>query len=221
MDDFEDCQLLEHPMATIRRLKALGVWPEADRLLRKVKQRFRRQATKVDGGTTMTQRLQMTKAAWAAVHERWPPPPGTLPLESLASYLRSTRRNRHSDAIRTRALPLAAERRFDEIGQTTNHVDEVIWVYHRLDDEHVGPLDAPSRGAWSMLIHARMNKDRFYEKVYLPVIRDISRRKKPPPPPRGFRNGNRLTSRRSRKYCGRPWLRVRKWWCEVRPTLAI
>ena len=184
MGDVLDCQLPEHPIATIRRLKALGVWPEADRLLRKVKQRFRRHAARVDGATTMTQRLQMTKAAWEAVHERWPPPSGTQPLESLASYLRTTTGARHAEASRTRALPPQAERRFGEIGETANHADEVVWVYHHLDDERVGPLDTPSRGAWSMLIHARMNKDRFYEKVYLPVIRDISRRQKATPSPK-------------------------------------
>ena len=52
MDDSDGCQLLEHPNQTIRRLKAIGVWPEADRMLRKVKQRFRRWAVKSDAAMT-------------------------------------------------------------------------------------------------------------------------------------------------------------------------
>ena len=93
----------------------------------------------------------------------------------------STRGVRHSDAGGTAMLPPGAERRFNQIGETVNHIDEVLWVYQHLDHEHIGPLEAPSRGAWSMLSHARTQKDRFYEKVYLPLIRDISRRQKATP----------------------------------------
>ena len=184
MDDFEDCQLPEHPNETIRRLKELGVWPAADRLLRKVKQRFRRQVTNIEGPMSMAQRLDMTRAAWEAVLECWPAPPDATPLESLASYLKSTREARHAGASGTATLSPEAERRFNQLGETVNHIDEVLWVYQHLDDEQVGPLDAPSRGAWSMLCHARTQKDRFYEKVYLPLIRDISRRQKATPAPR-------------------------------------
>ena len=146
MDDLNDCQLLEHPNETIGRLKELGAWPEADRLLRKVKQRFRRQAAKIEGPMSMAQRLEMARAAWEAVLERWPPPPGTTPLESLASYLWSTRGARHSEAGGTATLSPEAERRFNQLGETVNHIDEVIWVYQHLDHEHIGPLSAQPRG---------------------------------------------------------------------------
>jgi hypothetical protein len=176
MDMFEDCSLREHPNETIRRLKALGVWPEANRLLRKVKQQYRRQAAKSEGAASLTHRLNATKAAWEAVLERWPPPIDAIPLESLAKYLRLANLAENSEEIAKRALTPSAIQRFDQIGDTVNHIEEVIWVYHHLDDEQVDPSTAPSRGAWSMLCHARKDKNRFYEKVYLPLMRDISRR---------------------------------------------
>ena len=132
---------------------------------------------------TIEQHLNMTMAAWAAVLEHWPPPSGTTPLKSLTSYLRSTRGTRRANTSWTPKLPPAVARRYDQIGEPVNLIDDVVWVYHHLDDEQVGSIDAPSRGAWSMLYHARADKDRFYEKVHLPLMRDISRRQKAAPAP--------------------------------------
>jgi len=174
----QDYQLREHPSSTIRRLKALGVWAEADRLLRKIKQQHRRQLDKAGGTPTLSWQVEANKAAWDAVHDRWPPPAGTEPLPSLVEYLRTTRgAPRPSKPADLPPLPIEAVRRFDQIGDTVSLDSDIVWVYHHLYDDSVDATTAPSRGAWSLLNHARQDAARFYERLYLPVVRQLARRK--------------------------------------------
>jgi hypothetical protein len=79
----QDHQLREHLTSTIERLKALGVWSDADRLLRKVKQQYRRRFAKAGGVMTAGGQLESSKAGWDAVHDQWPLPAGATPLTSL------------------------------------------------------------------------------------------------------------------------------------------
>jgi hypothetical protein len=177
-----DYQLREHPSETTKRLKKQGEWRAADKLLRKVKQAYHRRFKKSGGGLNTERRLELSKAAWDAVHDRWPPPADAKPLESLLEYLQSTQvagQKVTGKPARTDlpGLSLAAERRFDAIGETDDLTSEVLWVYHNLGNSKVDPLECPSRGAWSLLAHARTDPKAFYRIHVRQAIADQQRRK--------------------------------------------
>ncbi len=156
-DKFQDRQVRENPTDTIRRLRECGVWQDSDRLRRSVKQRFRNRYGE-SGRSTIERPLEMNADAWNAVHDRWPPLPGTLPLRSLAAYLRGTRGALPTGTNRINHLPplsFEAQRRFHDIGDTNDPAGEILWVYHHRDDDPPNPLACPSRGAWSLLELAR------------------------------------------------------------------
>jgi hypothetical protein len=167
-----DCQLKEHPSATWARLKASGQWEAAEKMLRSRKQNLRNKFAREGGPLTLQRRVEMTKVAWDAVHTQWPPPKGTPPLLSVLAYLEVTKSPATEDG-----LTLEARRRFDTIGDNVDLAADVTWVYHHVDNAQADPLECPSRGAWSMLLHARLNKARFFEKVFLPVANQQARRK--------------------------------------------
>ncbi len=51
---------------------------------------------------------------------------------------------------------------------------DVQWVYAHLADRNVKPEDAPTAGAWSLLIWARQYKNRFFEQVLPKAQSDTS-----------------------------------------------
>jgi hypothetical protein len=173
----QDYSLREHPASTMRRLKASGDWPEAGRLLRRIKQQCRRRLVKsgevvesyLEFVKAVEHQLEVSKKGWDAVHDRWPPPPGTRPQASLAAYLRSERgpgRDRVDTTLpvlfRTPLLSREAWQRFEEIGDTETLLDEVIWVYDHLDDANVDPLECPNLAAWVLLGMSRNDPLRFH-----------------------------------------------------------
>jgi hypothetical protein len=175
--NIQDFQLREHPNETMKRLRQCGEWREAEKVLRKVKQAYHRGFKKAGGVLNTQRRLELSKAGWDAVHERWPPPPGTKPLESLLGYIETTK-------IAGKAVPkdlptvsAAAERRFNSIGETDDLTGEVLWVYNNLGNANVDPMDAPSRGAWSLLAHARSDRKAFYRVHVRQASADQNRRK--------------------------------------------
>lgn len=175
----QDYTLLEHPVNTTRRLKASGVWPVASRLLRRTKQQWRRKLAKshrptaagtlLDFVKTADHHLKVAKAGWDAVQGRWPPPPGTEPISSLAAYL-LTVRGPGRDGVDGKRPPLfgmppisqEAQRRFEEIGDTKSIRDDVIWVYDHLDVGNAEPIQAPTLSAWVLLGIARTDPFGFY-----------------------------------------------------------
>jgi len=44
-------------------------------------------------------------------------------------------------------------------------VRDTLWVYQHISKESVGPIDAPSLGAWNMLVWARRSQGRFFEQM--------------------------------------------------------
>jgi hypothetical protein len=89
-------------------------------------------------------------------------------------------------------LSAEAEQRFAEIGNVSNLDSDLVWVYHHLHNSTVNPMVAPSRGAWSLLTHARQDPARFYERLYLPVVKQLARQKSQA----GGRPGNSLVPSR-------------------------
>ena len=75
----------------------------------------------------------------------------------------------------TATLSPEAERRFNQLGETVNHIDEVLWVYQHLDDEQVGPRGRTQPRGVVDALSCPNAEGRSTEKVYWPLIRDISR----------------------------------------------
>src|SRR5688500_2017218 len=142
-----DQQLAEHPDDTIRRLKATGEWPNADKVLRKVKAVHRRRYVKVGAPMNDDQRLEMTKAAWDEVHAQWPPPPNGEPLASLRDYLGGGRGLDDAAKLKLPALSAAAEARFTSLGKADDPTADISWVFNHLEAPKLNPMTCPSRGA--------------------------------------------------------------------------
>lgn len=167
----QDYTLLEHPISTIRRLKSADHWPEASRLLHRVKQQRRRQLESHRAASRgallelvrdVDHQLQVAKAGWDAVQRRWPPPSDIEPLTSLAAYLRTERGPGRDGVDRTRPKMLGmppiskeAERRFEQIGDKESIREDVLWVYGHLDDGNVDATQAPNLESWVLLDIAR------------------------------------------------------------------
>src|SRR5437870_1473165 len=132
--------LREHPTETKHRLVKAGVWREAERVLRKVKQTFHRRFKKAGGSLSLERRVEMAKAAWDAVHDHWPPPNGALPLESLIAYVQETQGPGKGRLTALPHLSAAAQRRFDQIGELDDLTGDAVWVYHNIDNPTVDPL---------------------------------------------------------------------------------
>ena len=171
-----DQQLLEHPNETMRRLKAIGQWKDADRLLRKIKQNLHRQYQSEGGPLTLGRRVALAKTGWDAVQEKWPPPGGAVPLDSVIEYVQTFPGSRGSRNLELPPLSVAAEQRFDVIGETEKLTDETIWVYHNIENTSVTAFDCPSRGAWSLLAYAREDKQRFYRLHFKTATAEVAKR---------------------------------------------
>ncbi len=170
-----DASLPEHPDATKRRLRDSGEWVEAEEIFNSVRERHYKRLRGKNLKLTLGQRVEANKAAWEAVYQLYPVPPGALPIESMAKYLAGSHR-----LTKTQKLPRlteAEEQRFDELGESDDHVGEVLWVYNNLEKSDVSAGECPSRGAWFMLSHARRDKGWFYEKMYRPVAQQLSKQK--------------------------------------------
>ncbi len=172
-----DASLPEHPEATQRRLREQGDWTEAEELLISRRtyyyNRFRKQ--RGGGSLTIEERVEANKMAWDEVYAQWPVPEHAVPLTSLAEYLDEHKHIRKGKYLAR--LTQAHEERFDSIGESDDHVGEVLWVYTNIERTDVDPQTCPSRGAWSMLKHARRDKGWFYEKMYRPVAQQLSKQK--------------------------------------------
>jgi hypothetical protein len=172
----QDQGLSEHPSDTMLRLRQSGEWPAAEKLLRKVKQKYHRKFKKAGGGLSLARRVELSAAAWRAVHDHWPPPADAKPLESLLQYLQTTTSTGKPAPKELPAMTVAAERRFNDIGETTDLVTEVLWVYHNLD-ANVEAIECPSRGAWSLLAHARSDREAFYRQYVRQAMGELRRKK--------------------------------------------
>jgi hypothetical protein len=173
-----DVSLPEHPEATQRRLRESGDWTEAEDLFKDVRQRHYnryRRDRKNGYQLTIEERVEANKAAWDEVYKKWPPPAEAAPLNSLAHYLDNTHRIRKGKYLPR--LSQADEERFDQIGEPDDLTGEALWVYANIEKNDIDPQTCPSRGAWSMLKHARRDKGWFYEKIWRPVAQQLSKQK--------------------------------------------
>src|SRR5262245_11728667 len=62
----------------------------------------------------------------------------------------------------------------------TADVASVLWCFAKLDDPHAKPTTAPSSGAWTMLLWARDDRDRFYTKLLPKALADCAKSQGPP-----------------------------------------
>jgi hypothetical protein len=166
--------LPEHPDEARARLRSLGVWPgDAKTLFDRERQAryfgYRKRGNK----PTLNQTLEAKYGAWMAVFAKWPPPDNARSCESLADYLN----HETPRARRTPKLTMAAQHRFDAIGKSADHGEEIQWVFVNISNKLADPMECPSRGAWDLLMMARKNRKWFYEKIYRPLAIEAEKRK--------------------------------------------
>lgn len=174
MDDCDiDYTLPEHPDAAKVRLEQKGEWVEARNLMNSKKSIYR--SLHARESRDFKFRLETEKFAWGHFFDKYPPPVDAVPLLSLAEYVASKLPGRGKGMP---GLSPKAERRFAEIGDTTEAAAEVNWVYHHIDDDPPDPFECPSRGAWSMLKEAKGNgRTWFLEKLFKPIVGEMSKKK--------------------------------------------
>jgi hypothetical protein len=154
-----------------------GLWPDAEKLLRKIKMQFHRRYRKAGGALTLDRRLELAKASWDAVHDQWPPPAGTSPLESLRAYIEGTRSVREDRQQELPALSAEAQKRFDKIGEPADPTADISYVFNNIETPNADALVCPSRGAWALLGRARRDPEWFYVRIYRPTVSAIAKQK--------------------------------------------
>lgn len=174
MDDCDiDYTLPEHPDAAKARLEANGEWVSAKNILGNKRVLYRRLHAREPRGFKF--RLETEKFAWDHFFDKYPAPADAVPLLSLAEYVA---KKLPASGKGMPGLTPKAEKRFAEIGDTTEALAEVNWVYHHIDDDPPDPFMCPSRGAWSLLKEAKQNgRTWFLEKMFKPLVGEMSKKK--------------------------------------------
>lgn len=131
----------ESKIGLTHRLQQEGRWEEASRFKDEAIRRLRAEGLK---------RSEAQEAAWEAVSHEYPP----VSAEVVDRTMRSS-----WDQLEDVAA-----------SEPQSFIEDAIWVYERLEVKDVGPSDAPSRGAWSLLHWAQRNPDRFFEHVMPKVM---------------------------------------------------
>ena len=123
------------------RLQAEGRWDEATVYRSKL-----RKEQKAAGKT----KAEANEVAWAAMIEEFPPLP-----EPAADP--------HTDEI------AGGEDMSQLLSRTAEDIvdlpRDILWVYGRLADKSTKPQDAPSSGAWDLLVWSRRYRSRFFENL--------------------------------------------------------
>lgn len=177
-DDPLDYTLPENPDVTMERLDGIGERQRGGGTYGGYVRRYLQELNLEKGvEPTFDQRLAIEFRARMGVLERYPYPVDAVPLESLREWFNVaskrlsavTQRDRRRREIKQRFRPTQEDiRRWNKI-TTIKHDDDVTWVYLNIDNKECYPKHAPSRGAWTMLLQARENKQWFYDKHYRPV----------------------------------------------------
>jgi hypothetical protein len=157
-----DYTLPEHPDVTKDRLEQSGEWAGANKIL--VKHRIKYVRGHARDPNNFMRRLAAEKYAWDHLFEIYPPPSTATPCVSLSDWLVLQKRG-----VGKGQMPMlepAAERRFDELGETTDTAKEINFVHHHIDDLMPDPMICPSRGAWTLWTMARADNKWFYDKQY-------------------------------------------------------
>lgn len=179
--------LAEHPDETLRRLEASGVWE------REAQKFFNDELSRNRKNPALRKRAR--REAWRAVQDIWKPPSDAVPMPTiLEQQQRAKERAKAAEGRRaekaeergTRPPKLKPEekehfRRIDaEMASgrlRRDSLDDMQWVYEHLDDDEVTAMDAPSRGAWTRLFHARYNRVKFLDSTWPAAEKELTKRK--------------------------------------------
>jgi len=148
----------ESKIELTERLRREGRWSEAslfkDAELRKLRSGG---MTKANAGEEAWRRMAAKFPALANTGDTDDETPDTMAAKPLPPQRsRSMEPDIDIDAL------------LDRIGdarQPADLVRDVLWVYGALENRRLKPTDAPSLGAWSLLVWARQYRNRFFEQV--------------------------------------------------------
>jgi hypothetical protein len=173
--------MLESKIEVTERLRREGRWSEASL--------FKDQELKRLRGEGMN-KAEASEQAWAAMAETFPPlanrggpdvhtdAPGATAAEPWPAQ-----------QPRGMEPDIDVEALLDRIGddrQAPDLVRDTLWVYGALENRRAKPEDAPSLGAWSLLLWARQYRNRFFEQVLPKAMMN-----KPPEDEENIRDENR------------------------------
>jgi len=165
--------MTESKIELTERLRREGRWSEASK--------FKDVALKDLRSKGMT-KAEAAEAAWDAMAKAYPPLPapegqavpianGAEPEPSRAPAATADHRGQNGPGAAT--VPTPAEELIDvdalleRVGdrQPPDLVRDTLWTYENLLNRKAKPENAPSLGAWSLLLWARQYRNRFFEQV--------------------------------------------------------
>lgn len=157
----------ENRIGVMERLRAAGVWGEATEFKETTRQRLRSEGKS---------RADAKALAWSAMVEKFLPQADEEEDAGEQEAFPPSANHSASQPSETvvanvAAFPLVQSPEIDEAilekfeGGSHSLVRDVLWVYERLEDRRAKPEDAPSLGAWSLLIWARGARNRFFEQL--------------------------------------------------------
>lgn len=138
----------ESRIGAMDRLRSEHRWSEASGYRNEVRRKLREEGKP---------REEAVALAWEAMIARFPPLPAVEAAQPEEIDEEKT------DSLDAEFLPVASG------GNGSDLACDGIWVYEHLEDRRVQPRDAPSMGAWSLLVWARQYKSPFFERI-LPKV---------------------------------------------------
>lgn len=148
----------ESKIELTERLRREGRWPEASRFKDEALRKLRSDGmTKADAAEEAWRRMAAQYPPSANIGESAPEAPGATAGEPWP-------------AQRPRVMEhdIDIEALLDRIGDDRQPPDlarDTLWVYQNLENRRAKPENAPSLGAWSLLLWARQYRNRFFEQV--------------------------------------------------------
>lgn len=134
------------------RLREEGRWPEASKFKDQVIRELRAKGLKRD---------EAAEAAWAAMAEAYPPLPAPEPVAEPEPEPAPASESAGVDpGDGMEVLP----EWIDDVAPV-DLCGDIRWVYAQLENKRVRPDQAPSAGAWSLLVWARKYQSRFFEQL--------------------------------------------------------
>lgn len=143
--------MTESKIELTERLRRESRWEEASRFKDTAVKDFRDKGMK---------RSEASEAAWEAMATAFPPLPPAAGTDALGG-------SDEGDNELIDVDVMAAK-------QPHDFARDVQWVYAHLADRNVQPQNAPTAGAWALLIWARQYKNRFFEQVLPKAQSDTS-----------------------------------------------
>jgi len=145
----------ESKIELTERLRREGRWAESSL--------FKDQELKKLRSSGMT-KAEAGDEAWSRMAEKFPPlvnTGGEAPAAATAKPSPLQQPTAPEHGIDVDALL----NRIGDDRQPADLVKDTLWVYGALENRRAKPDDAPSLGAWSLLLWARQYRNRFFEQV--------------------------------------------------------